>query len=157
MRTSLIALLMVMAVTRSAAQTIDEHLAAVNTAFAGSVRLQLDRQDRMVIDYYEGSNRFRQDVVPVIHLDSTITYSPEEDAIVIACLQARGQCIDKEIFKLNTIRPTGRSNLPRPADDPEGARTIGALRDLITAAHAELAQVPEETRERVVRRKDASK
>lgn len=153
MRPLLIVLLVLTASRGSMAQTIDERLAAVNTVFAGSVQMQIDRQDRLVIDYFEGSNRFRQDVVPVIHLDSAIAFSREEDAVVVPCLAAHGQCIDKEIIKLNTIRPTGRSNLPRPPNDPEGARAIAALKALITAAHAELAQMPNETRERVPRRK----
>lgn len=153
MRPRLISLLVLAAAQELAAQTVDERLAAVNTVFAGSVRMQLDRQDRLVIDYYEGNNRFRQDVVPVTHLDSVITFSQEEDAVVIPCLAVHGQCIDKEIIKLNTIRPTGRANLPRPMNDPEGTRAIAALKALVTAAHTELAQLPNETRERVPRRK----
>lgn len=136
------------------AQTIDERLAAVNGIFTGTAQVRLDKQQRLVIDFFEGSNRFRQDLVPIAQLDpAAVSFSPEEDAVVIGCLAEHGQCIDKEIFKLNTIRRTGRSNLPRPTNDPDGASAISALKELITTAHEQLAAVPNETRERTTRRK----
>ncbi|MEO8590535.1 MAG: hypothetical protein ABI432_14255 [Flavobacteriales bacterium] len=135
-------------------QTVDERIAAVNAVFGGAVHMKMDKQQRLVIDFFDGSNRFRQDLVLLVQLDTlAVAFSPEEDAVVIGCLAAHGQCIDKEIFKLNAIRRTGRSNLPRPPQDPGGEQAMAALKDLITTAQEQLATVPNETRERTVRRK----
>jgi len=136
------------------AQTLDERIASVNAVFAGGVQFRMDKQHRLVIDVYKGSDRSRQDLVAPEKLDAlSVSFSPEEDAVVIGCLAAHGHCIDKEIFKLNTIRHTGRSNLPRPPDDVNGERAIGALKELIITAQEALATTPDETRERTVRRK----
>lgn len=154
MHLTITTLLILLTIPSLWAQTLDERIAAVNAVFAGSVQLRTDKQHRLVIDFYNGSDRFRQDMVAIAHLDSSaVSYSVEEDAVVIRCLTAHDQCIEKEIFKLNTLRHTGRSNLPRPPDDVNGERAISALRQLLITAQEELAATPDETRERTIRKK----
>lgn len=113
----------------------------LNTAFAGKVIFKIDRQHRLVADFFDDGNRFRQDIAPLVELDPDgVSFSPEEDAVVLKCFSEKGQCFTKEIFKLDVVRLTGRSTLPRPSDDPGGARTIAILQDLVRTAQAELVQ-----------------
>lgn len=131
------------------AQTTAEALADVNAAFGGSVQVKLDRQQHLVFDLFDASGRFRQDIVLPGDLDTAkVHYSIEEDAIILGCRTDKPQCISKEIFKMNTIRLTGRSNLPRPAQDEAGASTSAAIRNLIVAAGMSLAASSTETRDR---------
>lgn len=114
------------------AQVAAPEIQAVNERFAGSVQVKLDRRERLVFDFFDASGRFRQDVVPAELLDAEqLHYSPEENAIILVCKSTAAQCITKEIFKMNTIRSTGRSNLPIPAGDIDGAGTIQDLGALI--------------------------
>ena len=149
MRNTII-LLAIMATTAPVkAQDLQAEFNAVNELFRGAAVMKLDKHHRLVVDFHDGSGRYRQDVVPVMHLDpENISYSTEEDAVVLGCRTDKAQCIDKEIFKLNTVRHTGRSNLPRPSDDPGGERTMLALRDLLRSAQDQVASVVGETRER---------
>ena len=114
----------------------------VNTAFAGKVIFKIDRHHRLVADFFDHGNRFRQDIAPLVELDpDRVSFSPEEDVIVLKCLSDKGQCFTKEIFKLDVVRLTGRSTLPRPSDDAGGERTIAILQDLIRTTRAELVQI----------------
>jgi len=121
-------------------------LEPLNAAFGGRVTFKIDRQQRLVADFFDAGNRFRQDIAPLAELDlRTVSFSPEEDAVVVKCLAEKGQCFSKEIFKLDVVRLSGRSTLPRPADDPEGTRTIVLLQELIRTYQLELVQVAGET------------
>ena len=125
-------------------QSLD--LIAVNTAFHGAVVFKLDKHDQLVMDFMDGTNRYRQDIAPILHLDpGTIHFSSEEDAIVLECSAANSKCFTKEIFKLDVVRITGRSTLPRPANDPEGVATIAILRELLAEAALELNGSANET------------
>ncbi|MBP7408143.1 MAG: hypothetical protein KA941_05215 [Flavobacteriales bacterium] len=135
------------------AQIATNELAAVNDRFAGAVQVKIDRRDNFIFDFFDANGRFRQDVVPVEQLDAhNLHYSVEEDAVILACKGEFPQCISKEIFKLNTIRATGRSNLSRPASDDGGAASMEALRVLVVAAQEQLVALGE-TREAPPRRK----
>lgn len=134
------------------AQLLEPELAVLNDLFAGSAQFKLDRRQQLVIDLFDQNGRFRQDIVTLEHLDpAKMHYSSEEDAVIIGCTEAEGQCFSKEIFKLNTIRRTGRCNLPRPAEDAGGEAVMAAFRSLIEAAKAQLA-ANSETRERPARK-----
>ncbi|HRH69129.1 MAG TPA: hypothetical protein PLB89_06465 [Flavobacteriales bacterium] len=128
----------------TAAQT--PSLTTINDAFAGKITFKIDRHQRLVADFFDDGNRFRQDIAPLVELDPDgVSFSPEEDAVVLKCLSEKGQCFTKEIFKLDVVRLTGRSTLPRPADDAGGERTMADLRDLIRTSQAQLVQVTRET------------
>jgi hypothetical protein len=151
-RTRITTLLLLLS-TLGSAQIATEEINAVNALFNKSVVVRVDRQDRFVFDLFDATGRFRQDVVPVEQLDAdNIHYSAEEDAVIIGCKAENAQCISKEIFKLNTIRLTGRSNFPRPSTDDGGVATMAALRALILAAQQQLPTAGE-TKERSPRRK----
>ena len=59
----------------------------------------------------------RQDVVYIEFLDSTaVRWSEQERAVEMACAEAHGQCIDKEIFHLGTVRHTGEARFRFPKE-----------------------------------------
>lgn len=104
-------------------------LDALNERFAPVVTFRTDRQQHLVIDIHDQSERIRQDVVDPLDLDpGSITYSQEEDGVVLKCREERVQCISKEIFKLDVVRLTSRVTIPKPADDPDGATSMELLR-----------------------------
>lgn len=118
----------------------------VNEAFAGNVTFKIDKQQRLVADFIADGNRFRQDIAPLAELDpDAVSFSPEEDAVVLKCLAEKKQCFSKEIFKLDVVRLSGRSTLPRPIDDAGGERTIAILQELIRSSRTELVQAQDET------------
>jgi hypothetical protein len=137
------------------AQTVQQALQGANEAFAGAVVLKLDKHDRLVMDFFDKGVRFRQDVATMAQLDpAQITYSAGEQAVVLNCRNGEERCITKEVFKLGLLRNSARSTLPCPADDPEGARTIAVLQDLVHSMQATATAVPAETRAAGSRTKD---
>jgi hypothetical protein len=137
------------------AQSVQQALHSVNAAFAGAVVIKLDKHDRLVMDFFDKGVRFRQDVATVAQLDpAQITYSAEEQAVVLNCRSGEERCITKEVFKLGLLRNSARSTLPCPADDPDGARTIVVLQDMIHSMQATATAVPAETRAAGSRTKD---
>lgn len=144
MKTSLLpfALIGLLATTGTRAQETQAGLARVNELFGGQVRFKIDKRDRLVADFFDQSGHYRQDVVYVEFLaPKAFAFNAEEQVVMLRCADAHAQCIDKEVFKLNTIRHMGRMNLPLPASDPDGSKAITALADLIRQAQAELAAV----------------
>ncbi len=118
----------------------------INTSFAGKVVFKVDRQDRLVMDFYDDGSRFRQDIAYLRDLDpASIHFSSEENAVVLSCLPDRAQCLTKEIFKLDVVRVTSRSTLPRPDNDADGVRSIALLQELVTKGQADIVQFPGET------------
>lgn len=141
-------------VQTASAQSTDSSLTELNSLFNGAVQVKVDRRQQLVFDLYDGTGRFRQDIVAIADIEpNEIHYSPEEDAVIMTCKTGKPQCITKELFKLNTIRLNGRSNLPRPAADPEGMQSIAALKDLIRRAGEQLATATDETPHRTKRMK----
>lgn len=123
-----------------------DDLAAANAAFMGQVTFKIDKHQRLVADHFDGGLRSRQDIGQLSDLDpATVSYSEEEDAVVLKCLPDKPQCLSKEIFKLDVLRLTSRITLPRPSNDEGGALTMEVLRELITAKQAELQQDTAET------------
>lgn len=123
---------LVAVVTTTAAQSPEAQLASLDSLFGGTVRFKFDKRHQLLIDYYDASGRFRQDIVPLEQMDADlVSFSLEEDAVIIRCKAEHGPCMSKELFKLNTIRRTGRSNLPRPIHDPAGTAAIAALQKLL--------------------------
>ncbi|MBL8001400.1 MAG: hypothetical protein JNL05_05500 [Flavobacteriales bacterium] len=121
------------------AQAPPAELQALNDLYGGVVRFKIDKHDRLVADFFDGATHYRQDVAYLEHLDpGAIAFNAEEGAVMLTCTEGNGQCIDKELFKLNTIRHTGRSNLPPAPGDADGARSIAALRALIGSAQERL-------------------
>lgn len=129
----------------SSAQQAD--LARVNGAFAGRARLHMDDERRLVVDHHDVSGLFRQDMAYIARLDAqTIAYSEEEHAVVVKCAGDFPQCIEKEIFKLNSISHTNRMNLPLEADEATRIAVVQGLRDAITSEQARLDPTAGETR-----------
>lgn len=138
-----LALLLLQMLVPQAAWSQAAELDALNTLFSGSVVLKLDRKQQLVIDLNDASGRFRQDVVLVSSIDpASIHFSAEEDAIILGCIAGDSRCFSKELFKSNSVRLTGRCNLPRPLEDAGGAATIEALRTFIAAHAATAAETP---------------
>jgi len=126
------------------AQDLDADLAAANDLFKGQVRFKVDQKDRLIADFFDGSGHYRQDVVYLEFLaPDAFAYNGEEQVVMLRCTDTNAQCIDKELFKLNTIRHSGRMNLPVPAGDPEGANAIKLLADLVRHAQAALTALDE--------------
>jgi hypothetical protein len=127
----------------------EQALGRVNEAFGGSVTFKVDRQHRLVMDFIDENGRYRQDIAPMDHLDPEgVHFSPEEDAIVLKCRPDKAQCISKEIFKLDVVRLTSRSTLPRPVHDGNGSASIALLRALLIERTNEPVELSEEPRMR---------
>ena len=134
-------------------QDLDRALSRVQSAFGPEYRFKVDREDRLVIDLLKQGRPVRQDVVYIEFLDSTaVRWSEQERAVEMACAEAHGQCIDKEIFHLGTVRHTGRSTLPLPEGRPTDEAVV-AMRGLIVAGQARVAGKGLETHRRPDRRK----
>ena len=120
------------------AQGVDAHLATVNDLFAGGVKFRIDHNYRFIAEVYGDQGLVRQDIAFVEFLDAdAVSYSDEEGAVVLKCKDPGMQCIDKEIFKMNTIRHTGRSTLRIAPQKKEAA--MAALTALIRSAQEALA------------------
>lgn len=120
------------------AQDVDANLKELNTILEGIAKVRLDRNDRLVIDVFANGELVRQDVAYVDYLSPDgVSYNSEEQALVLACKAEEPQCIDKEVFKHNTIKHTGRSTLLLPPE--AGARAVEALKALLRAELARLA------------------
>ncbi|MCB9170168.1 MAG: hypothetical protein H6594_07450 [Flavobacteriales bacterium] len=129
-------------------------LAVLNDLYAGSVKFRIDRDDRLIADLFDDSGHFREDAVYIEFLDPDLfAFSPEENAVVLKCRDDQGQCIEKEVFKLNVIRRTGRSALPAPADDASGRKAIALLQQLVRGVQLARTSETDETRARPNRNK----
>lgn len=118
-------------------------LGALNELFGGSAVFKLDKRQQLVIDIHDANGRFRQDVVPVLSIDpERIHFSVEEDAVILGCRAGHDRCFSKELFKLNTVRLTGRCNLPRPPHDSGGLATMDAIREWLATQAATAAETP---------------
>jgi hypothetical protein len=125
------------------AQDVDAHLTTANEIFNGKVKFRIDRDDRLIADLFTDQGLVRQDVAYVEFLSpDSIFYSEAEQAVVMKCKAGEAQCIDKEIFKLNAIRHTGRSTFPIGPEKKQEA--IAALAAVIRSAQE--AQIAERTR-----------
>jgi hypothetical protein len=137
-------LFLLLSTTVAHAQDLRSDLAEANALFDGVIRFKVDKDDRLVTDFFDGSTHYRQDVVYLEYLaPETFAYSAEEQVVMLRCKDEQAQCIDKELFKLNTIRHTGRMNLPVPSGDPQGKRSIATLSDLVRHAQAAMAAMRE--------------
>jgi hypothetical protein len=140
----LLSLLLLCCAAPVQAQDLDADLAAANDLFKGQVRFKVDQKDRLIADFFDASGHYRQDVVYLEFLaPDAFAYNAEEQVVMLRCTDAHAQCIDKELFNLNTIRHSGRMNLPVPAGDPEGAKAIVLLMDLVRHAQAALTALDE--------------
>lgn len=129
-------------------------LQELNALYGGSVRFKIDQEDRLVTDLFDHTGHFRQDVVYIEFLDTAgFKYSEEEAALVLTCASDHANCIEKEVFRMNVIRHTGRSVLPVPAGDAEGSRAIGLLVALVGEAQQAIAQKAAETHARPQRKR----
>ena len=154
MRTWTTPLLLIAVISSTAQDDRQQLLTELNMLYRGEVKFRIDKEDRLVADFFDASGHFRQDAVYIEFLDSTgFRFNAEENAVVMNCNAANANCIEKEIFKLNVIRHTGRSNFPVPAGDDEGRNTITVLGRLVGSAQAYIARVAAETHARPVRKK----
>ena len=129
-------------------------LAELNQAFGGRVSFDIDHEDRLIVDHHDASGHYRQDVAYVEFLDpQSIAWSEEEKAILVRCLPGQEQCIDKEIFKMKTIRPTGRMNLSYEGDPMARQMTMNALSAWITQEQERIAGEGSETKVRPQRKR----
>jgi len=125
------------------AQSLKEALADANTTFAGVVQFKVDLHDRLVMDCFDEGERYRQDIAAVKELDiDSIFWSAGEESIVLKCIPGKTKCFSKEVFKLDMVRLTARSNIPSPSGDPEGEQAIAVLKELIRTAQGDVAVLP---------------
>jgi hypothetical protein len=126
------------------AQDTAADLARVNDLFNGQVRFKIDKRDRLIADFFDATGHFRQDVVYVEFLaPEAFAFNADEQVVMLRCKDDQAQCIDKEVFKLNTIRHMGRMNLPLVPGDLEGKKAIEALTSLVRNAQAALTALHE--------------
>jgi hypothetical protein len=110
------------------------------------VVFKIDKRERLVMDFFDAGTRFRQDIAPLSDLDpELVSYSAEEDGVVLKCREDKAQCISKEIFKLDVLRTTSRVTIPRPEDDLEGVKAISFLQELTHTRQGSMVHVPAET------------
>lgn len=129
-------------------------LQELNALYGGSVRFKIDQEDRLVADLFDHTGHFRQDVVYIEFLDTAgFKYSEEEAAVVMTCASDHANCIEKEVFRMNVIRHTGRSVLPVAAGDRDGAQAIGLLSALVSEAQHAIALKEAETHARPQRKR----
>lgn len=134
-------------------QDLSDELARVRSAFGPTYRFEVDRQDRLVIDLLRDGRPARQDVVYLEFLDTAgVRWSEAERSVELSCLDARGQCIDKEIYHLGTVRHTGRSALPLP-EGRAADEAVEALRELIVAGRDRVRAHDLETHRRPSRKR----
>lgn len=132
-----------------------DELAAVNSTFSGSVVFKIDKKQQLVMDFFDAGGRFRQDIATVEELDpDAISFSPEENAVVLKCRADKEKCMTKEIFKLDVVRLSSRSTLPRPGSDVAGEAAIAQLKALLLASENALMAFPGETTTRRSRKSD---
>lgn len=143
----LIACITLLTITLAAnAQSLKKPLAEANTIFAGVVEFKVDTRNRLVMDCFDEGQRYRQDIAAVKELDvDSIFWSAGEESIVLKCIPGKTKCFSKEIFKLDMVRLTARSNIPCPIGDPEGKKAIAVLKELIQAAQGDVAAIPNAT------------
>lgn len=136
------------------AQSTKKALAEANAAFAGAVQFKVDLRDRLIMDCFDDGERYRQDIALLKELNvDSIFWSEGEEAIVLNCIAGKTKCFSKEVFKLDMVRLTARSNIPTPPSDPKGEQAIVVLKGLIRTAQAELADLPNATQEKSSRTK----
>lgn len=129
-------------------------VAELNAAFEGTVKFKADDRGRLTADHFDASGRFRQDVMLVEFLDpASVGWSAEENAIVVKCGTGEPQCIDKEIFKLGSIKHTGRSNMAISGGEAARDRAIAALRQVIVDEQERIAALDRATNRRPERKK----
>jgi hypothetical protein len=149
----LLPIVLLLSTTVATAQDLRSDLTRANALFDGSIRFKVDKDDRLVADFFDGATHYRQDVVYIEYLaPETFAYNAEEQVVMLRCKDEQAQCIDKELFQLNTVRHTGRMNLPVPAGDPHGERSIAIMADLVRHAQAAMAAM-HETKSATERRK----
>jgi len=128
------------------AQSLKKVVAEANAAFAGVVEFKVDLRDRLIMDCFDQGERYRQDIAAVKELDvDSIFWSPGEESIVLKCIPGKTKCFSKEVFKLDMVRLTARSNIPCPNGDAEGEKAIVVLKELIRTAQDEVAALPNAT------------
>ncbi len=128
------------------AQSLKKVVAEANATFAGVVQFKVDLRDRLIMDCFDQGERFRQDIAAVKELDvDSIFWSAGEESIVLKCIPGKTKCFSKEVFKLDMVRLTARSNIPCPNGDAEGEKAIVVLKELIRTAQDEVAALPNAT------------
>ncbi len=102
---------------------VTNDLAQLNAHFNGIASFRIDKRDRLVADYTNGGPVYRTDIAYFDFLDaSTIAFNEDEKTLMLQCQDPRSKCIDKEVKKSGAVSPTGRMNLPLPANDPKGEK-----------------------------------
>ncbi len=118
----------------------------LNSVFNGAVKFKLNGKGQLIADHFDATGRFRQDVMLVEHLDpASVAWSAEENAIVVKCGASDPQCIDKEIFKLGSIKHTGRSNMAFDGDEHQRQQAVEALRNVLLQEQQNLAELDRAT------------
>jgi len=118
---------------------IAEDITALNGHFRDVAAFKIDRDDRLVTDYFDHGARYREDVAYLEFLNAGgVSFNPEENTVMVKCSEEKsldgrssGKCIDKEVMKNGAISQTGRMNLPVPAGDANGAKAIILLGNLL--------------------------
>lgn len=117
-------------------------LLALNGHLAGSAVVKVDHHDRLVIELLDQGRPLRKDQVGVHDIDAaSISFVAEEELVSLRCTASAGKCVDKEVMRSGARGPTGRSTLPVPAGDTEGATCVRLLSEVVSIAQ-ELAPPP---------------
>ncbi len=110
-------------------------LAALNGHLAGSAMVKVDHHDRLVIELFHQGSPVRKDQVAVHDIDAaSITFVAEEELVSLRCMESAGKCVDKEVMRSGARGPTGRSTLPVPAGDAQGATCVRLLSEVVRIA-----------------------
>jgi len=110
----------------------DDALQALNAHFQGLVVFSIDHSDRLIAELSDAHGPYRRDMAYFEMLDTaTFAFNAEEHVVMVRCKAEEAKCIDKEIIKTGAVGPTGRMSLPVPAGDPEGAKALRLLNELV--------------------------
>lgn len=109
-----------------------QDLAALNKHFNGIAQFNVDKRQRLVVEYLQNGSAYRTDIAYLDFLDaSACAYNEEDRSLMLYCQDPRSKCIDKEIRKGGTITPIGRMDLPVPAGDERAEKARSLLTALV--------------------------
>jgi hypothetical protein len=78
--------------------TLTETLKYLNEKFRDKYTFDM-KNGQLILDCFTDGKKIREDRVYVVELDPfSVTFSDEEKAVIVKCLDDKGDCIDRRLF-----------------------------------------------------------